>query len=713
MRSLVGTIINKAPVPYAGRGQVRQPWWRPGGTEAHLRAMGSVGTLFAIVDRLATSTAAPDWHLYRTAKPGQRPEDREEVTAHLALDIWRKPNDHFTQQLLIETFQQHYELVGEAWWVIARDPRMRSIPLEIWPVRPDRIEPIPDRDNYLAGYVYTSPDGEQVPLELDEVIQIRRPNPVDPYRGIGPVQTILADLHGVQMSAEWNANFFANSAEPGGIVEIDKNLSDPEFNQLRDRWNEGHKGVSNAHRVAFLEQGAKWVERHYSQRDMQFVELRSVSREVIREAFGIPKFAIGDVEDVNRSTSEASKAWFAEQLTVPRLERIKQALNHSFLPLFGATGKGVEFDYESPVPADKELGSKVLTGQATAAAALVTAGYYPPEVLAAVGLPELTFGMPGSNPDRELLVKLVTGAPSLAPLILPLLGFELPPVAAPAAPSARLSALAPPAHQHALPMGPRNEADLPPDELPDVSPMLDALDAALEKLLAKWEGITAKQKAALVKAVKKLIADGDVPGLADLTVDSAAAAAALTAAMTALAATAGDQIVAEAAAQGVDIAAATVAAGALAEVAGLVAKLLADELKVSAARAAMAANSTGATAAEVADAVAEHLDSLSDANARKQLGGAMHGSMNAARIETLRAAPEGAVYASERNDSNTCTYCREVNGRWLGNTSDMGQVERSYPGGAYGGYVDCLGGVNCRGTITGVWRPKQTGGGNG
>jgi HK97 family phage portal protein len=418
--------VDSAPVPYSPRRVPGLPWYTQRSTEGQLRAMGSVGTLFAIVDRLATSTAAPEWKLYREGKPGQDPEERDEVTSHLALDIWNRPNQFFTRALFVETVQQHFELVGEQWWVIARNPRMRSIPLELWPVRPDRMQPIPSPEDYIVGYAYTSPDGEQIPLQLDEVIFLRRPNPYDPYRGIGAVQTILADLEGVRLSAEWNRNFFLNSAEPGGIIAYDKRLEDGEFNEVTARWQEQHKGVANAHRVAVIEAGAKWIDRKITQRDMQFAELRDVSTDVIRGAFGIPKFAVGDIDDVNRATAEASRTWFAEQMTVPRLERLKQALNAQFLPLFGGTGRGVEFDYESPVPGDREADDRERQSKAKSARDLVEAGYYAPEVLEAVGLPEISFGQPDADPDRELLIDLVKGAPTLATLILPMLGFELP-----------------------------------------------------------------------------------------------------------------------------------------------------------------------------------------------------------------------------------------------------------------------------------------------
>jgi phage portal protein BeeE len=74
---------------------------------------------------------------------------------------------------------------------------------------------------------------------------------------------------------------------------------------------------------------------------MQFVELRGATADRVREAYGISKTAIGDFEDINRASRLAAKAWFAEQQTIPRLERIKAALNHELLPMFGPRPSGL------------------------------------------------------------------------------------------------------------------------------------------------------------------------------------------------------------------------------------------------------------------------------------------------------------------------------------------------------------------------------------
>ncbi|MFI6251505.1 phage portal protein [Streptomyces sp. NPDC051016] len=397
-RTLLGALFNRAnavaaqvPVPFTGRSSTysRGMFGSNRSAESQLRAMSAVGTLFAIVDRTSNATALVDWKLWRKAKSG-RAEDRVEVTSHAALDLWNRPNPYMPRQEFVEASTQHYDLTGETEWVIAKRPGV-NLPLEMWPVRPDRMTPVPDPETFLRGWEYTSPDGERIPLGLDEVIQLRRPNPMDPYRGLSPVLSILPDLDTSRYAAEWSRAFFLNSAQPGGILEVPVHLEDHEFDEMRDRWAEQHKGVGNAHKVAIVEYGAKWADRTISQRDMQFVELRGATSTAIREAYGIPKFAVGDLDDVNRATAEAAKAWFAEQMTIPRLERIKGALNNELLPMYGLTTEGLEFDYCDPVPPDTTVEAEQLTARSNAAAVLVNAGFEPKGTLSAVGMPDIPF----------------------------------------------------------------------------------------------------------------------------------------------------------------------------------------------------------------------------------------------------------------------------------------------------------------------------------
>ncbi len=365
-----------------------------------LNAYGSVGTLFAIVNRLAHMTAKSDWHLYREQVDGRRvtlpgvPPARTEITSHAALNLWNKPNAFMTRQTFIESVQQHIDLVGEGWILVTRDPRV-NFPTGLWPVRPDRMEPVPSTTSYLAGYIYHGPEGEQIPLNVDDILFIRQPNPLDPYRGMGPVQAILADLDASRYHAEWNRNFFLNSAQPGGVIEVDRALDDAEFDRMVERWREQHQGVAQAHRVAVLEQG-KWVDVKYTMADMQFTELRNVSRDIIREAFAYPKSMLGDAQDVNKANAITGSEDFARWMIDPRLHRFQTTLNSFYLPMFGPTGDRRFFGYDDPVPQNRQADDAERLSKAQSAQYLVSAGYDPAAVAEAVGLPPMATVPPPS-----------------------------------------------------------------------------------------------------------------------------------------------------------------------------------------------------------------------------------------------------------------------------------------------------------------------------
>lgn len=389
------------PVPMSGSGFFKQSSLALGGneTETLLRCYGVMGTVYSCVSLYAEGTAAPEWHLYRKEKqPAQAhrytkrdegSDQRTEVFTHAALSLLNSPNDFYSRFSLFEASQQYMDLAGENYWVIGRAPGY-SIPISIWPVRPDRMTEVPDSETYLKGWVYTSPDGQQkVPLLPHEVIQVKYPNPLDSYHGLGPVQSVLVDIEAAKYSAEWNRNFFLNSAEPGGVIQVDHAMDDDEWEEFMSRWREQHRGVSRAHRVAVLEGGATWVPNQHSMKDMDFASLRNLSRDVIREAFRMHKVMLGVSDDVNRANAQTGEEVFSSWGVVPRLDRWKDALNHWLLPMFGPAGADVEFDYVRPIPANREQDNMELTAKSAAAAVLISAGLEPDDVLEAVGLPAM------------------------------------------------------------------------------------------------------------------------------------------------------------------------------------------------------------------------------------------------------------------------------------------------------------------------------------
>jgi hypothetical protein len=160
-------------------------------------------------------------------------------------------------------------------------------------------------------------------------------------------------------------------------------------------------------------------------------------------------------------------------------------------------------------------------------------------------------------------------------------------------------------------------------------------------------------------------------------------------------------MVGEAERQGVTISGAiSVGLERLAELARTVARLLASGLADAAGREAMRVWAPGRTPDEVADLVTEHLEGLSEAYLRDQIGGALSAAQSAGRIAALREAPEATYLASEILDRNTCKPCREIDGTEF---ESLEAADAAYPMGIY---FACLGGPRCRGQVIAIWNEE-------
>ena len=109
----------------------------------------------------------------------------------------------------------------------------------------------------------------------------------------------------------------------------------------------------------------------------------------------------------------------------------------------------------------------------------------------------------------------------------------------------------------------------------------------------------------------------------------------------------------------------------------------------------------GRAATDVIDGVRAYVGGLSDRPIRDAIGGALTRAQNLGRL-AVYAGPKPAAWqvrmiADETLDTRTCAPCRAIDGTELP-TPEAAML-------AYGGagYLYCLGGERCRGTVRGEW----------
>lgn len=355
----------------------------------------------------ATAVAGVQWRLFQTHTGRGRisgPDPRKEILDHQAIRVWNRPNQFMTGAFFREYCQLHVELTGLVYWVVVRN--VLGIPVSMWPVKRSSMVPIPDPEKYLLAYAYLPDDGTQaIRLDLDEVIPIQTVDPADPLGGCAPAQPLLTDMDSAKMTAEFRRNYFQNSANPGGIIQIeqDTNLSDDEFDELSTRWAEQHRGVRNAHRVAIIERG-KWIKNDNSLRDMQFVEMRQDDRDTVYEGYRTSKSMLGVTDDVNRANAEAQEYNYTKWNLVPKLARYRDALNVFYLPMFSSAAHGeYTWDFDNPIPSDWQADAQTTTANANAAVALIEVGFDPESALQAMSLPSIKWkGLPAAPAPLQI-----------------------------------------------------------------------------------------------------------------------------------------------------------------------------------------------------------------------------------------------------------------------------------------------------------------------
>jgi HK97 family phage portal protein len=276
----------------------------------------------------------------------------EDVQAHPALELLTRVNPAMSSDDLFLSTQSYLELEGNAFWYVVGNGK--GLPSEIWPLNPTQVEVKPGANFLIDGYVYTNNAGKQVPFKPEEIIHFKRFNPLSQYRGVGTIAAAALAIDSDTYAAEWNRNFFNNSALPAAVLQTDGKLSDEQFARIKASWESKYKGVANAHRTAVLEGGLKVEKLNISQKDMDFLEQRRFTRDEIMAMFRVPKPVLGITEDVNRANAEATDYVFAKRVVSPRMRFITTTLTEFYLPLFGLSTSEYRLWHSDPVPQNKE-----------------------------------------------------------------------------------------------------------------------------------------------------------------------------------------------------------------------------------------------------------------------------------------------------------------------------------------------------------------------
>lgn len=278
------------------------------------------------------------------------------------------PDERFAQLLaascgaqpLLEVLAAQLALHGNAYVQVIKDGA--GVPVELFPLRPERVQVVAGEDGWPAAYRYILADRTlTIPL-VDEdgwpnVIHLKGFHPTDDHYGAGSLAAAAPAVAIHNAASEWNRALLANAARPSGALVYDSGdaagLTTEQFERLKAELQSAFQGQGNAGRPMLLEGGLDWKAMSLSPADMDFATLKAAAARDIALAFGVPPMLLGlPGDNTYANYREASRALWRLTL-LPLVGKILAGL-HSGLADWFTQGATVDLDRVPALSEDRE-----------------------------------------------------------------------------------------------------------------------------------------------------------------------------------------------------------------------------------------------------------------------------------------------------------------------------------------------------------------------
>ncbi|WP_418790920.1 phage portal protein [Phosphitispora sp. TUW77] len=286
--------------------------------------------VYSCVRILAEAVAGLPLHVYRYKADGGKERIAQHPLYYLLHD---EPNPEMTSFVFRETLMSHLLLWGNAYAQVIRNGRGQVVGL--YPLLPSKMEVSRSKAGELIYTYYRNEDesgmkprGGYITLRKEEVLHIPGLG-FDGLIGYSPIAMAKNAIGMALATEEYGATFFANGANPGGVLEHPSVIKD--IQRVKDSWNSAYQGSSNANRVAVLEEGMKFQAIGIPPEQAQFLETRKFQLNEIARIFRVPPHMVGDLEKSSFSNIEQQSLEFVKYTLDPWVVRWEQALQQSLI----------------------------------------------------------------------------------------------------------------------------------------------------------------------------------------------------------------------------------------------------------------------------------------------------------------------------------------------------------------------------------------------
>jgi HK97 family phage portal protein len=267
--------------------------------------------------------------------------DVEEIIVHPFLQLLDGMNEWRDQYETFEETQLFMDITGDSYWYMSFSPM--GVPEGIYVLPSQSVKIIPDKTEFIKGYLYGRNALDMQVLKPEEVIHFRTPNPRDQWYGMGCLEACFRAVEQYEAMEDYDAAMNQNMGIPGLLISYEGNLTNEQIAELEIDWNKALAGNSKAGKIKVATSKFNVHEVGKSPKDMGYLQGRKWSRDEICAAFGVPVDLVAN-DNSNRATSLIAFNTYMTTGILPRLRRIEDKLNVGLIPHYNEPRLFCAFD---------------------------------------------------------------------------------------------------------------------------------------------------------------------------------------------------------------------------------------------------------------------------------------------------------------------------------------------------------------------------------
>lgn len=285
----------------------------------------AVSAVWGCVNVLSGDIATLPFLTYRYVKDGREPA-KDHYLWNLLL---QEANPELTAFRFKQIMQAWLCLWGNAFAEIEISGRGQVVAL--WPWRPDRVTVWREGGQFgPLMYTYKTKGNKSFTVPHDRMLHLRGMG-TDGVMGLSPIE-VHRQTVGISMAIqEHTGRFYANGARPLGVIEHPNKMSPKALESLKQSWATSHEGLSNAHRVAILEEGVKYTEVGMKMVDAQYIETAGLNEKDIARIYNVPQHRLGIGEAPSNNVVEQRALEYVQFTMQPLATNWHQEIEHSLL----------------------------------------------------------------------------------------------------------------------------------------------------------------------------------------------------------------------------------------------------------------------------------------------------------------------------------------------------------------------------------------------